>query len=513
MFPQPEAIFEALAIVFSTQTLLWTVAGVTIGVGIGAIPGLSASSGVALMLPLSFQLETAPALGLLIGIYKGAEFGGSISAISFATPGTPAAAATVYDGYKMKENGQGRKAILTALYTSVTGDTLGSVVTIFVAPALALVALSFGPSERFWLVVLALTLLASLGGRHFAKGMLAAAIGLFLAMIGRDPIASIPRMTFGFSWLEDGIYLASLMIGIFALSRMIEEAVELLKQSRQAIAAASVEAWSDMFGKTEGMTFREYIRCWKEILIGFSIGSFVGMLPGLGGTAAAFLSYGVAKQASPWKKFGSGVVEGVAAPEAGNSATVGPALVPLLAFGIPGSVTAALIGGALTYHGAVPSPRMFELYPAVVYALFLILIFANFVNLGVGRLFAFLYVRLAQIPKPMLIPAIIMISIVGTYSIRGNIHDVGVMLFFGVFGFVLRRFGIPDAPLVITFLIGPLAESSLRRALMINDFNLASALFPSWLSISLCVATIALSVIFVQMRKREQFLAARPTED
>lgn len=186
---------------------------------------------------------------------------------------------------------------------------------------------------------------------------------------------------------------------------------------------------------------------------------------------------------------------------------------PLLAFGIPGSVTAALIGGALTYHGAVPSPRMFELFPAVVYALFLILIFANFVNLGVGRVFAFLYVRLALIPKPMLIPAIIMIAIIGTYSIRGNIYDVAVMLVFGVFGFVLRRFDIPDAPLVITFLIGPLAESSIRRSLLIADFNWFDALFPSWLSISLCVATVVLTIVFVRMHRRESFLSDRAAEE
>ncbi len=508
MFPQPEAFIDALVLVFSFDTLLWTIIGVTIGVGIGAIPGLSASSGVALMLPLSFQLGIAPALGLLIGIYKGAEFGGSIAAISFATPGTPAAAATVYDGYKLTERGKGRKAVLTALYASVTGDTLGSLLTIFVAPALVLVALKFGPSERFWLVVLALTLLASLGGRHFAKGMLAAAIGLFLATIGTDPISASPRMTFGLFWLEDGIYLPSLMIGLFAVSRMIEDAVDLLKErTKAAVQAVDLEAFAKGFDKNDGLTFREFLRCKKEVFLGFCIGSFVGMMPGLGGTAAAFISYGVAKQISPEKKIGSGVIEGVAAAEAGNSATVGPALVPLLAFGIPGSITAALIGGALTYHGAIPSPRMFELFPHVVYSLFLILIFANFVNLGVGRLFAFVYVRLAQVPKPMLIPAIIMIAIVGTYSIRGNIYDVGIMLFFGVVGFVLRRLGIPDAPLIITFLISPLAESSLRRALLITDYKWLDALFSSGLSIGLCIATVVFSFVFVRMRKRENFSA------
>ncbi|MEX2643259.1 MAG: tripartite tricarboxylate transporter permease, partial [Acetobacterales bacterium] len=237
------------------------------------------------------------------------------------------------------------------------------------------------------------------------------------------------------------------------------------------------------------------------------------MLPGLGGTAAAFLSYGVAKQASPHKQIGTGVIAGVAAPEAGNNATVGPALVPLIAFGIPGSITAALIGGALIYHGITPSPRMFELFPAAIYSLFLILLFANLVNLGVSRAFAFLYVRLAHIPKPVLVPGIIMIAIVGTFSIRNNIYDVGIMLFIGVLGFFLRRLQIPDAPLVITFLISPLAESSLRRSLLIADGSWTAALFPSALAVSLCVATVAFSVLFTRMRKHQSFLVGDTTRE
>lgn len=499
---QPEVFWEAVVSVFSINTFFWIAVGVTIGVGIGAIPGLSASTGVALMLPLTLQMDVAPALGLLIGIYKGSEFGGSISAISFSIPGTPAAAATVYDGYKLMQKGQGRKAILMALYASCTGDAMASLLTIFVAPLLAIAALRFGPSERFWVVVLAFTLLGVLSGRHLAKGLLSAAIGFFLAMIGSDPIAAIPRVTFGIWWLADGIHIIPLLMGIFAISGMIEEAIELLRERR---VSRGVEGftWAGLLKGGEGLSLREYLRCWKEMVIGFFIGSFMGIMPGLGGTAAAFLSYGVAKQLSPNKLIGSGVIEGVAAPESANSATVGPALVPLLALGIPGTATAALIGGALTFHGATPSPRMFELYPSVVYSVFLILIVSSFFNLGIGRLFAFVYARLALIPKPMLVPIVIMIAIVGVYSIRESQYDLIVMLAIGVLGFVLRSFRIPDSPLVITFLISPLAESSLRRALLIAGGDWFSALFPTWLSIALCLSTVVLAVVLVRLSRRK----------
>ncbi|MFQ5894865.1 MAG: tripartite tricarboxylate transporter permease [Nitrospinota bacterium] len=504
---QPEAFAEALSLVFTFRTLYWLAVGVTIGVGVGAIPGLTASTGIALMLPLTFQMDTASALGLLIGLYKGAVYGGSISAISFATPGTPEAAATVYDGYKLMQRGQGRKAILMALYASVTGDTLSDVITILVAPALALVALRFGPSERFWLVLLAVTLLGALSGRHFAKGMLSAALGLFVGTIGSDPIGGVSRNTFGLWWLQEGIHLIPLMIGIFAMSRMLEESAALLKESRAA--KVTQEAISTLFMRRgEGLTFREYIRAWKEMLIGLGVGSFVGMLPGLGSTVGAFLSFSVAKQASPEKGIGTGVLEGVAAAESGNNATVGPTLIPLLAFGIPGSSGAALIGGALMLQGATPSPRMFELYPTVVYSLFIILFIGNFFNLGIGRIFALLYARLGQLPRHVLIPLIVMMAIIGSYSFQGNPYDVVIMLVFGLVGFGMRQLGIPDAPLVITFLITPMMEASIRKALLISRGDWFEALFKSPLAVGLFLSAIVLTYVSVRLQVHERVLSA-----
>lgn len=504
---QHDAFLDALSLVFTFRTMYWLAVGVTIGVGVGAIPGLTASTGVALMLPLTFKMDIASALGLLIGLYKGAVYGGSISAISFATPGTPEAAATVYDGYKLMQRGKGKKAILMALYASVTGDTLSDVVTIVVAPLLAGIALKFGPSERFWLMVLAVTLLGALSGRHLIKGMLSAAIGLFVGTIGSDPISAVPRNTFGLWWLEEGVQLIPLMIGIFAMSRMLEECAVLLRESRTVQSAR--RAIADILAKgSEGLSFREYLRCWKEMLIGLGVGSFVGMLPGLGATAGAFLSYSVAKQAFPEKEIGSGALEGVAAAESGNNATVGPTLIPLLAFGIPGSSSAALIGGALMLQGATPSPRMFDLYPTVVYSLFIILLIGNIFNLGIGRFFALLYARLGQLPRPIVIPLIIVMAIIGSYSYQGNPYDVVVMLFFGFVGFGMRTLGIPDAPLVISFLITPMMEGSLRRALLISRGNWWEALFKSPLAIGLFASAVILTYLAIRLQVTERISAS-----
>jgi putative tricarboxylic transport membrane protein len=493
-----DAFYEALYLVFTVETFFWLCAGVFLGVGLGAIPGLTASTGIALMLPLSYLLDITGTLGLLIGLYKGAVFGGSISAISFGIPGAPDSAATVYDGYKMTKKGKGRKAILMALYASVTADTLSDVIVILIAPTIALMALQFGPSERLWLMVVAIALLGALSGRHLAKGMLSAAIGLFLGTIGTDPVSSVPRNTFGQVWLRDGLHLVPLVIGIFAMSQMLEQGLGMLRKSKKV--QVSTEKLGDLFSsKSEGLSFREYISAWREMSIGLGVGTFIGALPGLGATVAAFLSYGIAKQAFPEKRIGEGSIYGIAAAESGNNATVGPTLVPLLAFGIPGSATAALIGAALMLQGVTPSPRMFTLHPEVIYALFMILFIGNFVNLGIGRAFSFFYARLGQISPSVMVPTIMVMAVIGSYSARGDVKDIYMMLALGLFGFLMRRIGVPEAPLIITFLIAPMLEDNLRRALLINRGDWMPALFGSTLGITMAAIAVLIVVVTIRM--------------
>jgi putative tricarboxylic transport membrane protein len=489
-----ESLIAAMHLAFTFETMMWLAIGVFLGVALGAIPGLTSSTGIALMLPLTFMLDVAGALGLLIGLYKGAVYGGSISAISFATPGAPDSAATVYDGYAMTKQGKGRKAVQISLYSSVTADTLSDVAVILIAPMMALAALQFGPSERFWLMILAIALLGTLSGKHLAKGMLSAAIGLFLGTIGTDPVGNLSRNTFEQSWLQDGIHLVPLIIGIFAMAQMLEQALEVLKRSKVGKQSQTLlkEAFSK---KSESLTFREYLSTWREMGIGLGIGTFVGILPGLGATVASFLSYGIAKRLFPEKKIGTGSIHGIAAAESGNNATVGPTLVPLLAFGIPGSATAALIGAALILQGVTPSPRMFELHAEIVYALFIILLIGNLFNLGIGRAVSFFYARLGQLPAEVLVPVIMVMAVIGAFAARSDPYDILMMLGLGFLGFGMRRFGIPAAPLIITFLIAPLIEVNLRRALLINRGDWTDALFGSSLAIGLAGFAVLILVI------------------
>ncbi len=480
------AFTQALAIVLQIDTLLWLCIGVAVGIGVGAMPGLQATTAIALMLPLTFSMSLGPALGLLIGLYKGATYGGSISAITFSTPGTPDSAATVFDGYKLMQRGQGRKAMLMALYASVTADLMSDILTILIAPALAIVALKFGPAERFWVMVLAITLVGSLAGSHVVKGLFSAAIGLFIGTIGTDPIAYVPRNTFNQWWLGDGIPFPAMLIGVFAMSMVIGELM--ISRTAAKISISSKKLMQSLSNNSDTLTWREFIQCRKEIGIGFGIGSFVGMLPGLGGTAGAFLAYAAARFASPQKNIGSGRLEGVAAAEAGNNATVGPTLVPLLVLGVPGSAAAALIGGALVLQGVTPSPRMFELFPDVIYALFIILIIGNFVNLGFGRAFSFVFAKLGAIPKQILVPLIGIMATVGIYVYEHNPYHVGIMFAFGVLGYLFKITRVPEAPMVITFLLAPLAEENLRRAQLIGGGDLTETLFNSPVSIGISIA-------------------------
>lgn len=467
-----DLLMEILQGAFSLPVILYTTVGVFLGITVGAIPGLSGDMAIALLLPLIYKVSPTSALGMLMGIYKGSMFGGSISAISFGVPGTAAAAATVEDGYPAKLLGHPKQAMLTALYSSVTGDLLSTLILVFVAVPMARVALHFGPVEFFALYIFALMMISLLVVGEMKKGIAAAGIGLFIGTVGMDPMMGSVRLSFGISSLRGGIPLIPLLVGVFAVSELIIQfAKECALRSEKRMNDIEEKA-RDLAGydpSKDKMSFRIYWSTIRATLIGSGMGTFIGALPGAGSSLAAFMSYGLARKLSRHpEKFGHGSLEGVAAPEAGNSATAGSSLIPLFAFGIPGSATAALFGAALVMQGINPGPMMIEENKVVIYTLFVIIIYATFINLFLSQGLIPLYAKLAQVKTCYLVPTVFSLALLGTYASRNSLFDVWVLLAAGLLGIYLRKNEFPLGPLVLGFIVGPGAEKALRQALLMG---------------------------------------------
>lgn len=493
-----EILGEAMALALSPNVILFACLGILVGITVGAIPGLSGDMAIAVLLPFVFVLEPAAALGLLVGIYKGSMFGGSISAITFGVPGTAGAAATVIDGYQAKLKGQPNRALHTALYSSIIGDTSSDLILIFLTVPLALVALKFGPVEFFALYVISLTLVSALTMGKVARGIAAAAIGVLLAMIGRDPITGSLRLTFGIPELSGGLGLVPVLVGVFAISEILIQIARIWaeKRLRQGPATRQSENSGKYDPSKDRMDWKTFRSTLGATMIGTGMGTFIGALPGAGASLAAFMSYGLAQRLSrnP-EEFGKGSLEGVAAAEAGNSATAGATFIPLFAFGIPGSATAALFAAALIMMGITPGPTMIQSNMGIITALFIILIYANAVNFGAGKLLLPIYSRLAMIQPRYVLPVVFALAVLGTYAAGNSVKDVWVLLGAGVLGVGLRWFGVPLGPLVLGFIVGPGLEESLRQALMLNR-NDWTQLFVSPLALGIYGGTIFLLFLF-----------------
>ncbi len=502
-----DAFADALLLAFSPEVIFFVAIGIAMGITLGAIPGLSGDMAIAILLPVVFVLEPAAALGLLTGIYKGGMFGGSISAISFGVPGTPGSAATAIDGYQAKLNGTPNKALNTALYSSVIGDSTSDLVLIFLALPLAIVALTFGPVEFFALYAFSLLLISALTKGKVAKGVAMAALGILLAMIGRDPVGGSVRLTFGIPELAGGLALIPVLVGIFAVSELIIQLGRAWLERAQRITAETEKRAESLLGDydpaKDKLTFAEFRATWKATSIGTTMGTLVGALPGAGSSLAAFISYGLAQRFSRKPdEFGKGSLEGVAAAEAGNSATSGSTLIPLFAFGIPGSATAALFGAAFILMGMTPGPRLIYDHTDVIYALFLILIYANLINLVLSHFLLPLYSKIAMIQSRILLPIVCVLAILGTFAAGNSVIDVYVLLFAGLFGVVLRLYSFPLAPLILGFIVAPGAERALRQALLIGRGEWTS-LLSSPIAIGL-YATAAIMIITFTFILRER---------
>ncbi|MCF8486973.1 MAG: tripartite tricarboxylate transporter permease [Rhodobacteraceae bacterium] len=450
-----EGLHTAWNVLTGTPAIFAAFAGVAWGIIGGALPGISPSIALALLLPFTYGMDPTTAIILLAATYVGAEYGGSIPAILINTPGTNAAAATVIDGYYMHRQGKGGEALGISLQSGVIGGLIGLIFLIVFTKPLASVALAFNFPAYFALGILGLSVIVSLSNGSLIKGLMAATIGLMIATIGTDPMSGVGRFTFGEPELLTGIPYVLVMVGVFAISELMIQ--------------ASTPDW----GKTDQKqtriklpSFKQWRKLWRAQGIGSGVGIFEGVMPGAGGSIAAFMSYNEAKRwSNEPEMFGKGSAEGIAAPEAANNAVACTALVPVLSFGIPGSNSAAILMGGMLIHGLTPGPMLFQKEPEFVYGLFAGLAVANVAMLVIGILMMAPALWLVNRPKPYLMAVIFALVFSGIFSIHNSTYDLYLVLIFGLMGYLMRTFGFPFLPLVLGLVLGYLIESNYRRSL------------------------------------------------
>lgn len=453
-----DSVAAGLSLVANFEAFLSLFIGICVGVIGGAIPGLSATMAVALTLPFTFAMAPINGILLLLGVYKGGIFGGSIPAILIKTPGTPASSATILDGYPMAEKGEAGRALGMALWASCTADLVSNLALILFAGWLASFALNFGPPEFFALILFSLTIIAGVSGESLLRGALSAILGLLLATIGLDLVYGTNRFTFGDPNLMGGLNFIAVLIGLFAIPEIIAMAWN--PTSHLGKTTALGRTW---------VTLADYMRCFKSIVRGSLIGVFLGSIPGIGAAPSAFLSYSEARRTSKHKaNFGKGEIEGVAAAEAGNNGVAGATLIPLLALGVPGDVITAIIIGAFMIHGLQPGPMMFILNVDIIYGLFIGLIVSSVFLFIVGTVAIRGFKYVADVPKRILMPAVLVLCVFGVFAVNNNIFDVGVMFVMGWVGYAMMRARVPAAPFLIAFILGPLLEDNFRQSMLMS---------------------------------------------
>jgi len=451
-----DGLLSVMGLLTGTPLVLVAVAGVAWGMVGGALPGISPSIAMALLLPFTYGLEPGSAIVLLAAVYVGAEYGGSIPAILINTPGTNAAAATVIDGHAMYKQGRGAEALGISLYSGVLGSLVGLTMLVTLTEPLARLALAFTPMSYFGLGVLGLSVIASLSGRSVVKGLAAGVLGLMIASVGSDPISGLPRFTFGRPELLDGVAPVLVMVGLFAVSELFHQTSTATWQRAAGIRLRFPDA---------GMRRRLI----KPQIIGTAIGTVEGAMPGAGGTVAAFLSYNEARRWSRRREeFGHGSPEGIAAPECANNAVAATALIPVLSFGIPGSNSAAILLGGLLVHGLTPGPRLFAENGDLVTTLYAGLFVASLALLALGMAALPVCLWLVNRSKAYLTAFIYALIFSGVYSINGSLFDVGLVLATGFAGLVMRMLGLPLLPAVLGVVLGYLVESNYRRSLVLS---------------------------------------------
>ncbi len=463
-----ENLMAAFHMFFQFHVVAGVFFGVFLGVVLGSIPGLTATMAIALIIPMTFSLDPVVSVGLLVGAYKGGTYGGSIPAILLNTPGTPAASATLLDGFELAKQGKSVKALKMAIYSSVMGDTLSDLVLITVAPPLALIALKMGPPEMAALIFFSLLIITTVSGESMIKGLVVGAIGLIIGTIGLDSVTAVRRFGFGFPQLDEGISLIPMLIGLFAVSEFLI--------NTESVGMGKVAQFLARSKKPEDnkVTGKEFKACLPTILLSTGIGTLLGAIPGIGPSIAAFAGYAQAKKISKHpERFGKGALEGVAAAESGNNAVCGANLIPLLTLGIPGDIGAAVLLGAFMIQGLQPGPMLFKQNIVTIYAIFMALMAANVFNFIISSFYIKFASKVVLIPKGYIFPAVLAFCFFGAYGFNQSLFDVWIVIIFGLLGYLLRRNGFPLAPMLIAFMLEPILEGAFRQSLLMSGGSLS----------------------------------------
>ena len=455
-----EWLGSGFELLFQWQNLLIIPIGLLLGIVVGAIPGLTSDLGIILCIPLTYGMEPTTAILMLLAIYCGGTYGGSIKAILINTPGTSANAATLFDGYPMTEKGHAFKALKMALYASTIGGLISAVVLLVAAPQIAKITLLFGPAEYFALSIFGLSVIAGVSNKNILKGLIGACIGIFVSTIGMDKISGTVRFTFGSIKLTAGIDLIIALIGLFAISEIMMKSQYDPEKDMKVAGKFSKDV----------ITKEEYKRCRKPIGIGSIIGCIRGATPGTGGGLAAFIAYNQVKQASKHPEtFGNGEIEGVAASESANNGACGATMIPMLTLGVPGDGATAILMGAFMVHGMVPGPTLFKESGNILYAIMFGLIIVNIFMYLIGNALIPFYANITKLPYELLASIVLSMCIAGAFSTNNRVYDVMIILVFGILAYFLRRMDFQLVPILLGIVLGPLAEVNFRRALVLSD--------------------------------------------
>lgn len=449
-------LLQGFYVALTPWNLLFAALGAVIGTAIGVLPGLGPPATVALLLPVTYKMEPASAIIMLAGIFYGAMYGGSTTSILLNIPGEAASVVTCLDGYKMARQGRAGAALGISAMGSFIAGTIAVFGMSLVAPALASFALKFGPAEYFSLVLLGLMMAVYLSEESIVKGLAMGGLGLLLGTVGIDPVHGATRFTFGISRLLDGFDFVVVAMGLFGISEVLinleaPEIRDVFKTSLKGLLP-TLEDWKG---------------CWKSVVRGSLFGFFIGILPGGGAIISSFVSYAIEKRVSKHpERFGHGAIEGVAAPESANNAASTSSFIPLLTLGVPGNATIAMIFVALMIHGIRPGPMLLQEHPNLFWGVIASMYIGNLMLLGLNLPLIGFWVRLLTVPYHYLAVVVVMICVIGAYSVKNAVFDVGSMVVFGVVGYLMRKGGFPPAPLILAMILGPILERSLQQSLI-----------------------------------------------